>query len=161
MMREILFRGKRVENGEWIYGYPLVDTADCSLKAEGKCSCPHDGSWAEMFFWEDDFHEYELEEVDSSTIGQYTGLTDKNGKKIFEGDIVEAIDYIGGIRFVGDKQTYVIKFIHGGFSAGHNRPLKDFVYGPIIDSHPLYEIEVIGNIHDNPELLEGVYNAEE
>ncbi len=54
-MREILFRAKRKDNGEWIYGYPLIDTADCSLKAEGKCVCPHDGSWAVLAYWADDY----------------------------------------------------------------------------------------------------------
>ncbi len=145
-MREILFRGKRTDNGEWIYGYPLIDTADCSLKAEGKCVCPHDGSWAELAYWADDYHEYETEEVIPETIGEYTGLTDKNGKKIFEGDI---------LRFtIADKGTEwlcTVEFCKGEFIG---RDIKDKAsYGYFDYCSTFIQWGVVGNIHDNPELL--------
>ena len=89
MNREILFRGKRVDNGEWVYGYLVADTADCSLKKIGKCSCEHNGTDAAIYYWNDDLHEYDSANVIYKTVGEYVGMTDKNGTKIFEGDIVQ------------------------------------------------------------------------
>ena len=121
-MREILFRGKRVDNGEWVFGYYVSAAArDCILQSLG---C----------LWND---------VIPSTVGQYTGLTDKNGKKIFEGDIVTMPAYAGG------KHKAVVYFKNGKFAVdGSNYSFKDIAPK---------RMEVIGNKHDNPELLkEGV-----
>lgn len=160
-MREILFRGKRTDNGEWVYGYPLIDNADRGLKADGKCVCPHDGSEAGMYVWEDNFHEYDWFDVRADTIGQYTGLTDKNGVKIFEGDIV-SLYFWDGVT-----SEAVVKF---GFHQNWNREdnqnygwylewiLKENDDGLDTKSNIAEwkdEISVIGNIHDNPDLLEG------
>lgn len=123
-MREILFRGKRVDNGEWVYGhycrYGYTDK-------EKDYIIPHYASDLYAF------------EVIPKTVGQYTGLTDKNGTKIFEGDIVKwfsrkyTVVYKDG-RFIGEKEHFIgvdeYEFIN--------------LYG---------SLEVIGNIHDNPELL--------
>ena len=125
-MREILFRGKRKDNGEWIYGVPITDestndayiitsTAGASLKSE------INNMYATGF------------RIIRNTVGQYTGLTDKNGlTKIFEGDIVRIFD--------GEYCNAVIKYSNekGSFT---------------VDDTSLYywvsDIEVIGNIHDN------------
>lgn len=135
-----LFRGKRTDNGEWVTGYFLADTAPCSLKAQGKCKGKHDGSIAFIFFWNDECHEYEETEIDPSTRGEYTGLTDRNEKMIFEGDIIRA-DWRG-------KKVAVVTFENGMFKA-HGLSLITWVSGPG------YCPEVIGNIHDNPELMGG------
>lgn len=166
-MREILFRGfHKNENGkqkvfvngewikgEWVYGYPVIDTGDCSLKAEGKCFCPHDGT--SIFFWDDDFHEYTDCNIIPETLGQYTGLTDKNGNKIFEGDILkrkhkEIINHSQNmeVKFVSEKACFAAVDIGGG----NVTFISDYI-------NCKYEIEVIGNIHDNPELLDGVRNG--
>ena len=103
-MREIIFRGKRTYNGEWVYGWPFADTADCSLKKAGKCGCPHDGSEYFIVEWVDDYHEYEERQVIPNTVGQYTGLNDKNGQRIFE----------NGYMII-DKQTYKVLFDNGEY----------------------------------------------
>ena len=132
-MREIIFRGKRTDNGEWVYGWPFADTADCSLKKVGKCRCTHDGSEYFIVEWVDDFHEYEEREVIPDTVGQYTGLNDKNGKRIFEGDILS----------LRTGRPHVVRFKNGAFI------LKDSA----IPMSFAIKFEIIGNVTDNPELL--------
>ncbi len=167
MNREILFRGKRKDSGEWIYGNLMIDTADCQLKAEGKCFCPHDGSYAEIYHWLEGLHEYDGDEVVPDTIGQYTGLTDKNGKKIFEGDIVktEILDgddwfdvrygICGGTKNVLHEVGYIGFYLQPASKAAKEYSSvglrNDIVYWIKKEEG----VEVIGNIHDNPELLEG------
>ena len=116
-MREILFRGKSID-GTWHYGVPIVYTEDYVCIA-----APHSYN----------------KKVESITIGQYTGLTDKNGKKIFEGDIVAMPAYGGG------KHKAVVYFKGGKFAVdGSNYGFKDIAPK---------RMKVIGNIHDNPEIL--------
>ena len=115
-MREILFRGKRTVIGDWISGF-LVDGT-------------HIGSWLEC------------EPVHPETVGQFTGLTDKNGKKIFEGDIIQHGKRKGTIFYYGNFGMFMISWIPNG---GAN------IFMNVLHT----EVEVIGNIHDNPELLEG------
>ena len=130
-MREILFRGKTV-GGEWVYGDLL-----------------HDGFDYDVAIWE--IETKLVTEVIPETVGQFTGLTDKNGKKIFEGDIVK--DFIPFNFTIGGKKefeenVYVVEYCVQ--KCGFKPFCETDYYGqPIIE-----ECKVIGNIHDNPELLE-------
>lgn len=140
-MREILFRAKRLDNGEWVEGYfvkkidPLFKTEICFILIQEYDKSCIDGTptvlKSEMTWYR----------VIPETVGQYTGLTDKNGKKIFEGDILR-LDYIGVNAFVAfDKEKF------GVLRGWH----KKFVPLDVLANATL---EVIGNIHDKPELLE-------
>lgn len=155
-MREIIFRGKRMDNGEWVYGWPFADTADCSLKKVGKCVCPHDGSEYFIVEWVDDFHEYEEREVIPDTVGQYTGLNDKNGQRIFEGDILhiaKIADALGGY-YRPPLDYHVNVVVKWDLCAWMWETLcDDKRYITFPDAWCLYECEIIGNAHDNPELL--------
>lgn len=133
-MREILFRAKRLDNGEWVEG----DYCNCVWQANKEIKVPCIYAW-------DKFALMGLTvKIDPSTLGQFTGLTDKNGKKIFEGDIVFFNPYE---THINDR---IIKFENSAFVAELVRSQYHV---------PLYELSVnmfsvIGNIHDNPELLE-------
>ena len=131
-MREILFRGKRIDDGEWIKG-SLCTTI------------PSDEDFYTISYF--DFEGYYIKEkVIPETVGQYTGLTDKNGKKIFEGDIVKTD------KFSEPNKQYIIKYdLQFGAFIGHDRYNCYFV---TFDGDS-DEFEVIGNIHDNPELMGG------
>lgn len=147
-MREILFRGKD-SDGVWHEGFYVCHN--------GKSHAIYTG-YAEV-----DCGEYYPQwfTVDPSTVGQYTGLTDKNGKNIFEGDIVHcygkdsirAYDWKAVVEFGNPNSTY-----SWGWQL---KPITDVDGNPDIllwvemsDYMDIY-CEVIGNIHDNPELLEG------
>lgn len=133
-MREILFRGKRIDNGEWVEGNLFVSDTD------GRTHILI-GTRIITIEWE----------VGPSTVGQFTGLTDKNGKRIFEGDIVRFAE-----RRIGGENVSIVEqvgFDEGGFCTNRyslNNWLRNGIYGIT----KLEGIEVIGNIHDNPELLE-------
>lgn len=118
-MKQILFRGKRVDNGEWTEGYFFKTWHKVFLLWGMTGDCPN------------------MEEVIPETVGQFTGLCDKNGNKIFEGDIVRDLD----------GRIYEIKYFDFEWIA--EQP-KSFW----INIKHLKPCEVIGNIHDNPELLE-------
>ena len=147
-MREILFRGKYVDAGEWVEGCLLHDSEQ------------NESYIAEHF----EYNTVSIREVIPETVGQYTGLTDKNGKKIFEGDIIKfcryACDWMDKEEY--DIEISVVEFENGCFvldktysSDGYNE--LSCVYGEISHIDGTYEdcaiFEVIGNIHDNGELL--------
>ena len=128
-MREILFRGKRVDNGEWVYGH--YHSYDISCAGKTKICCT--------------YHVIRADNVYPETVGQYTGLKDVNGKKIFEGDIVEGLFYYGQ-RILG-----VVVFKGGAVGLEWARGgVKEF---DGFNQTCNIEYEVIGNIHDNPELF--------
>ena len=142
-MREILFRGKRLYNGEWVEGYyagePCTkNTYNCGYILENK----------------KDLFAKRACLVDSRTVGQYTGLTDKNGKKIFEGDILKIIHkyqspFDDDTKEYTDITTDVVFFDDEGLCFSYGK--SPFLC--VVDNVTA-EYEVIGNIHDNPEMLE-------
>lgn len=148
-MREILFRGKRRFNGEWVYGsllivgnyYGIIEHDQERLDTVDRFIFDVDTSLAQGY----------VTKVIPETIGQYTGLTDKNGKKIFEGDIVKLTDYVKETFDVDDGE---VKYIGGCFLvAGSNAGIRGSLH-TLTDIYWILRGAVIGNIHDNPELLE-------
>ena len=130
-MREILFRGK-TEKGEWVQGVPFFEEKRCYIIEDLFICDEYDCTGAVNSM------------VIPETVGQYTGLTDKNGKKIFEGDIIQ-FDYIGKNLGVNGKAS--VLFENGKFGVlwgWHN----EFV---CLDGFSNTTLEVIGNIHDRKE----------
>lgn len=127
-MREIKFRGKRLDNGEWLYGSLVI--------LNGR------------YFIFDDANRHE---VDPTTVGEFTGLKDKNGKEIYEGDVIRS-------PLSEDKTRPHRIFYHTGNAAfmGALVDRKELCYLRL-DQDWIYKFgkEVIGNIHDNPEFLKG------
>lgn len=141
-MRKILFRGKRIDNGEWVEGFIVKRPSAIQI---GECS-----PWyisAPPMHPEDDGGFYN---VAPDTVGQYTGVNDWNGKEIFEGDFIR-LD--GGVKRVFEITDGVVIFERGGFYVGESGPLNSLDVIAAYDG--ILRGEVIGNIHDNPELMEG------
>lgn len=121
-----------MDNGEWTYGY--------------YCPKPysHFPCEATIFPSETIDRDWHGERVDPDTVGQFIGLCDKNGVRIFEGDIIEYTDgcndWLGAVKYDGDDAQFVVRFIGGDVESFDNLYSGD--------------CEVIGNVHDNPELLE-------
>lgn len=128
MTREILFRGKRIDNGEWVKGFPYIT---------------HGGEHQIRYYDSESNIENCSHTVIPDTLGRFTGLTDRNGVKIFEGDIVRYGDTIHRVVFEQRNGTAYFGLVYAACETlpfGHYQDLK--------------QIEVIGNIYDNPELLE-------
>ena len=135
MSREIKFRGKSLIDGRWIYG----DLFRTDL----------DGGVAIQYY--DEVDGWMTENVNPNTVCQFTGLKDSNGKEIYEGDIIRRI---ARISFYGNNKAsaHVVKFGEDGIYNGfYLEPQCDAFFV----SHNSFIFEVIGNIHDNPELMEG------
>lgn len=135
-MREILFKGKTIDSDDWVFGgYSQYDVkydilTDTFEKIERHCVIDYNGEC----LWRD---------VIPESVSEFTGLTDKNGKKSFEGDIVK-IELLGGFE-IG----------HITYSETGCRFKFADRYGSTYGFDDTCTFEVIGNIHDNPELLEG------
>ena len=147
-MRELLFRGKQKDNNEWVKGALISIQTD--LNENDKTYIVDDINFRDSIY---DVWKYAYE-VEPSTIGQFTGLTDKNGKKIFEGDIVLFEDESPSNYEYHDSTEMrcgEIKFDDGQFYLTNRIAveMEDLIYYGTIDG------EVIGNIHDNPELFGG------
>ena len=145
-MREIIFRGKRADNGEWVNGNLYTDKNKTEI--------------LKLCVWEN----YNNREVvcnfpiDKATVGQFIGVKDKDGNKIFEGDIVECVswneyfsDPTTGKVMEPFRRRMEVVFMAGGFKLVEHlpQPCKDNVWNMIVEG----DLTVIGNIHDNPELL--------
>lgn len=140
-MREILFRGKRVDNNEWVYGFLSKSRGNNHFLS---LCIDHEENGVML-----------SSIVEPETIGQYTGLSDKSGVKIFEWDIIKS----------HGNDSYVIKY---GEYIPRNYCLARYYDKPTIgfyayDGERCFQLstnsrcyEVIGNIHDNPELAEGL-----
>lgn len=129
-MREILFRGKRTDNGEWAEG-------DLYRKTDAL------GEKETIIFQDKGADAFKKNFVNSETVGQYTGLKDKNGNKIFEGDILK---YSSEIFYVNYNERFAT------FECKHYNNMRNT---PSITPITCGRMEVIGNIFDNHELLEG------
>lgn len=121
-MREILFRGKRVDNDEWTEGYFFKIWNKVFLLWGMTGDCPN------------------MEEVIPETVGQFTGLCDKNGRKIFEGDIVEVTTGLIGYKSTYHSATYTVQYRSYSCCVA--------AFYPFTNSDTI-ETEVIGNIYDN------------
>lgn len=140
-MREILFRGKRVDNGEWVEGYysysPEIDKHMITT-----ISIAHPYGTDLGFY-----------KVIPETVGQYTGLTDKNGRKIFEGDIVVFADFFDDKIHRGVVYWCDLAFWFDCTETEGDEGMYSLAYISV------NVLEVIGNIYDNPELLEVKQNG--
>lgn len=135
-MREILFRAKRADNGEWVEGGLLpLDVRSSFVYISELYEVASTLPVRDLIEW--NFYQ-----VIPETVGQYTGLKDQKGKKIFEGDIVD------GYYFSDEDGYGVVEWNDGAWEI--NGADVSVSFHENICGH---EIEVIGNIHDNPELL--------
>lgn len=166
-MREILFRGKRKDNGEWVYWNCYGDFCRESGKRTKVIITRASG---ESYY----YHPYQITSmIRPETIGQYTGLKDKNGKRIFEGDIFKFPDEVWKSYYTSCGTEYDSYEVENYGVLGFNKDMGCFdfvkykynensVEADLHDNHEIEfsdfvsSLEVIGNIHDNTELLEEI-----
>ena len=149
-MREILFRGKRIDNGEWVYGHFAKHPSPIQIGSDYSPwyifvpprDPDDDGGWYN---------------VDPGTVGQYTGLTDYYGRKIFEGDILESQISENPV----DWKIWTVGFEDGTFtfesvrnSVKSRRKYRHEMNMLCADEVKFYGLTLVGNIPDNPKLLE-------
>lgn len=139
-MREILFRGKDLQNQNgWLIGFFYKSDINKRERTSGKATLIFTPD-CDTFIYVPQYHNSWM--VHADTVGQYTGLKDKNSKRIFEGDILKVPnwDCYGKVQYAVPECRFEIEMFDNGYCV----LMHDFAS----------EVEVIGNIHDNPELLE-------
>ena len=152
-MREIFFRGKCVDNGEWVCSRTLLTVFQdnnylCFIPKQGEDfkADPDKRNGRILVSTKGNYYQ-----VDNETIGQYTGLTDKNGKKIFEGDIVKYPIEQGKYS---ETNIHEVVYETRGGSGYFGIKMSDIETWGFCLEVPSKLMTVVGNIHDNPELLE-------
>lgn len=136
MMREILFRGKHTDDGHWLYGAycPVDHQCDfpCILPPyySFDANLPHFG-------------------VNDKTVGQYTGIDDENDEKIFDGDVLKF--RVGALK---TERKAIIEYANGAFQARLSK--TEVMPLSVLYAYCSGMVEIIGNVHDNPELLEKI-----
>ena len=131
-MREIKFRGKRVDNGEWVFGYYVYDERTEEHKI-------FTSEYSERL----KLRSLHCHIVHPSSVDQFTGLRDKNGKEIYEGDVVTSLYTFGESECLRKPSEVVWNDEECAFQ----------LYGYFGQAMDNYELEIIGNIHENPKLL--------
>jgi len=146
MTDRYLFRGKRISDGEWLQGSLL----SCKRMTIGGSRTKEDFFEHHIAPW--DYDGFEL--VDPATIGQCSGLRDKNGTLIFEGDVVKVdLDWPPGGENSRDGVDREVIFHKGIYSITSKPFIENLSHRPLCDC---YNVEIIGNIHDTPSLLSEV-----
>ena len=137
------YRGRRKDNGEWVYGWYVKDW-------EGGSHIVTEFGPYKTHCWDCGANEQESFKVDPDTVGQWTGLCDKNWNMIYEGDIVKGHRWVNGKsqRLVGKVEYVANKYVVTG--------IGKYSWNEQDDLNGSYEI--IGNIHDHPHLLKGDEN---
>lgn len=135
-MREILFRGKRVRNGKWVYGSPCKFTVN-TYETKNEIALVTDISVEEL----DSFQSIaDCEVVFKDSVGQYTGLKDKNGVKIFEGDEIR-------ISYIGNSKVGYVKYVEGSCYISPDYYEGGEYHECMCDCRS-FGLEIVGNIHD-------------
>lgn len=146
-MREIKFRGKDIGSGEWVYGF----------YTQGGYINPNNGEETLRHIISDTI----LHDVDPETVGQFTGLYDKNGKEVYEGDIVNRIDialkrnHIGKVVYSEQTASFYLEVDNGTYSTMERFVKQESFNDGKAVINCKYEYEVLGNMYDNKELLKG------
>lgn len=137
MNREIKFRGKRIANGEWAYGSLLI-------WADGECTIL-ENSDSSNAVWK--------REIDPATVGQFTGLCDRYGREIYEGDVINWLSFTYGGRGFMEEGRVEWRQSEGCYVVVNRLETKDGRESIHLLIRCTRDIRVVGNIHDNPELL--------
>lgn len=127
MIREIKFRGKRIDTGKWVYGYYYSECGNTYIFEDRQK--------------ESMTRRNVVYSVKEDTIGQYTGLKDRNGREIYEGDLLLSVGMVWEVVYDGNLASFVCTEYGRG-----STPLGEMIRS--------FDFKISGNIHDNPELLE-------